>query len=349
MKRKFSGKLLAILLSVIALLSAASAKDYSITAGNWQVDFSTNETLQTDTIESERIVSKASEPSDYLIIINKDPVTKGMVGDIYLTEMTELLPYDKDSLRSYVKSLISSNNKTPILSDYLIDGTDAVIAEGWNDKLGKIEYAAMYPIDTDQNGYTSKNVNFRSYFDKKTSFEILDSLHVEYTGYMQTQTPASTTDYNRVNQGRSTITTDDLLTAVKQVEPSIDKISMVIGPTNIDVTFTQREGSTKSDNTGALAAILQMYATVLKLDPTYNGYLRISQAEKGRAIATYEATAYQTRSNTDKAGLLSTDYMNQVLSRGKSITYYMSDGYGDVTKAVEVPGGRAGPSQGSWL
>ncbi len=124
---------------------------------------------------------------------------------------------------------------------------------------------------------------------------------------------------------------------------------MVIGPTNIDVTFTQREGSTKNENINALAVILRMYAYILKLDPTYNGYLRISQAEKGRAIATYEATAYQTRSNIDKAGLLSIDYMNQVLSRGKSITYYMSDGYGDVTKAVEVPGGRAGPSQGSWL
>ena len=134
MNIRFNRKLFAILLSVIALLSIATAKDYSITAGNWQVDFSTNDTLQTDTIESERFASKASEPSDYLIIINKDPVVRGMVGVICLTETTERLPYDKDSLRSYVTRLNPSNNKTPILSDYLIDGTDAVIAEGWNDK-----------------------------------------------------------------------------------------------------------------------------------------------------------------------------------------------------------------------
>ena len=215
--------------------------------------------------------------------------------------------------------------------------------------MGGIRYVTLYAIDLDQYGYAHRLVGFASKMDKKSAFEILDSLHVEYTGSLPAQTPASTTTNNRVNQGRSTITTDDLLTAVKQVEPSIDKISMVIGPTNIDVTFTQREGSTKNENINALAVILRMYAYILKLDPTYNGYLRISQAEKGRAIATYEATAYQTRSNTDKAGLLSIDYMNQVLSRGKSITYYMSDGYGDVTKAVEVPGGRAGPSQGSWL
>lgn len=347
MNRRFSGKLLAVLISLVALLCTVSAKDYSVTAGNWQVDFRTNDTLYTET---ERRAPEASMVSGYIIWIERFPAVKESTGGfIYLSETTKSLPHDKDSVRSYVKNLISLVNTTPILSDYLIDGTDAVIAEGWDDKLGEIEYGAIYPIDIDQNGYTTRSVIFSSYLDKKTTFEILDSLHVEYTGYMPTQTSASATSYNRANQGGSTITTNDLLTAVKQVEPSIDKISMVIGPTNIDVTFTQREGSTNSDNTGALAAILQMYATVLKLDPTYNGYLRISQAEKGRAIATYEATAYQTRSNTDKAGLLSIDYMNQVLSRGKSITYYMSDGYGDVTKAVEVPGGRAGPSQGSWL
>jgi len=346
MNRRFSGKLLAVLISLVALLCTVSAKDYSVTAGNWQVDFRTNDTLYTET--------KWEAPKDnslggYTITVRREPGSKSEWSVIQLKEIINPLPFGKDSLPEQVKYYISPYNKTPILSDYLIGGKDVIVAEGWDDELGGIRYVTLYAIDLDQYGYAHRLVGFASKMDKKSAFEILDSLHVEYTGSLPAQTPASTTTNNRVNQGRSTITTDDLLTAVKQVEPSIDKISMVIGPTNIDVTFTQREGSTKNENINALAVILRMYAYILKLDPTYNGYLRISQAEKGRAIATYEATAYQTRSNTDKAGLLSIDYMNQVLSRGKSITYYMSDGYGDVTKAVEVPGGRAGPSQGSWL
>ena len=50
MNKIFNGKFLAILIAVIALLgcSLASAKDYSATAGNWQVDFKSNETLYTN-------------------------------------------------------------------------------------------------------------------------------------------------------------------------------------------------------------------------------------------------------------------------------------------------------------
>jgi len=347
MNRRFYGMLLVVLLSITASLCIASAKDYSITAGNWQVDFKTNDTYYTET---ERRAAEDNEASDYGIWILKDPAGKELGAYIILNDFAGFIPYNKDSMRSYANDTYSTIFETPILSDYLIDGRYAVIIEGWSENVGHIGYGAIYTVD--QNGYGSRAVIFSSYLDKKTTFEILDSLHVKYTGSLPAQTPAPTATNNRVNQGGSTITTDDLLTAVKQVQPSIDRISMMISTTNIDVTFTQREGSTKSDNNGALVAILQMYATVLKLDPTYNGYLRISQAENGRAIATYEATAYQTRLNTDPTTeLLSIDYMNQVLSSGKSITYsyYMSDGFGDVTKAVEVPGGRAGPSQGSWL
>lgn len=349
MNIRFNRKLFVILTTVIALLSIASAKDYSITAGNWQVDFSTNDTLYTET--------KWEAPKDnslggYTITVEREPGSKSEWSVIQLKEVINPLPFGKDSLPEQVKYYMSPYNKTPILSDYLIGGKDVIVAEGWDDELGGIRYVTLYAIDLDQYGYAHRLVGFASKMDKKSAFEILDSLHVEYTGSIPTQTPASTTDYNGANQGGSTITTDDLLTVAKQVEPSIDRISMMIGATNIDVTFTQREGSTKSENINALVVILQMYATVLELDPTYNGYLRISQTEKGRTIATYEATAYETRANTDPTTeLLSTDYMDQVLSRGKSITYstYMSDGYGDVTKAVDVPGGRAGPSQGSWL
>jgi|GEM_PF-5003286 len=346
MSIRFNRKLFAILISAIALLSIATAKDYSITAGNWQVDFRTNDTYYTET---ERRAAEDNEASDYGIWIQKDPAGKGLGAFIILNDFAGFIPYNKDSMKSYANDTYSAIYKSPILSDYLIDGRYAAIIEGWSENVGQIGYGAIYTVD--QNGYASRAVIFNSFLDKKTTFEILDSLHVEYTGSIPTQMPASTTGYNGANQGGSTITTDGLLTTVKQIEPSIDKISMMIGTTNIDVSFTEREGSTKSENINALSVIIQMYAYILKLDPTYNGYLRISQKEKGREIAIYEAIAYETRENTDATGALSTNYINQVLSSGKSITYstYMSDGYGDVTKAVDVPGGRAGPSQESWL
>ena len=48
MNRGFYGTLLAVLVTIAALSCIASAKDYSVTAGNWQVDFRTNDTLYTE-------------------------------------------------------------------------------------------------------------------------------------------------------------------------------------------------------------------------------------------------------------------------------------------------------------
>jgi hypothetical protein len=348
MNRRFNGKLLAILISVIALLSVASAKDYSVTAGNWQVDFKSNDTLYTEVIWNEP--DSSSDLGYYTIWVDEDPETVSGRGAIYLNEFTHPEPFGKDSMRGWMRRYFSPMNETPILSNYVIDGTDAAIAEGWNDLFGEIMYGAIYPIGKDSYGFAQKFIIFYSRLDRKLNFEILDSLHVEYTDSPHSQTPAPTKTNNKVNQGRSTITTNDLSTFVKQNAPSVDKISVLLDTTQIGVSFTQLKGMTASDTTRALAAILQMYASVLNLDPTYNGYLRISYLENGLVVATFQATAYDTRANTDPTtGSLSTDYMNQVLSSGKSITYYMSDGYGDVSKAVDVPGGRAGPSQGSWL
>lgn len=246
---------------------------------------------------------------------------------------------------------------------------DAVIAEEWDDTYGGITYLTTYSIDLNQSGYAQRLVGFISKLDKRTSLEILDSLHVEYTGSMPTQTLAPTTTNDRVNQDESIIIPfsailhpeqNELSIIVKQTVPSISDISIVALPdgTHILARYSLKAGSTASDNIRALAAILQMYASVLNQNPAYNGYLEIVQDAvgletwSGQIVATYEATAYETRANIDPTtGLLSTDYIDQVISSGKRITnsYYLSDGYGDVTKAVEVPGGRAGPSQGSWL
>lgn len=361
MNIRFNRKLLAILISVIALLSIATAKDYSVTAGNWQVDFSTNDTLYTET---EWEAPKDNSLGGYTITVEREPGSKSEWSVIQLKEVINPLPFGKDSLTEQVKYYISPYNKTPILSDYLIGGKDVIVAEGWDDKLGGIRYVTIYAIDLDQYGYAHRLVGFASKMDKKSAFEILDSLHVEYTGSMPTQTPAPATIKITPESGFLAALhpgQDELSIMVKQNAPGIDYISVIPWPdgTHIVATYELKRGSTASDNARVLAAILQMYASVLNQDPAYNGYLEINgrleitqDAVGPNTSATYEATAYETRANIDPTtGLLSTDYINKVLSSGKSITYssYMSDGYGDVTKAVDVPGGRAGPSQGSWL
>ena len=192
MNIRFNRKLFAILLSVIALLSIATAKDYSITAGNWQVDFKTNNTLYTE-VEWDAPKYSSDLNGIYTIWLKIDPGTKAGSGVIHLREFPKPLPYGKDSLPGVIRGYFAPMNKTPILLDYLIDGTDAVIAEGWNESLGITVYGAMYPIDLDSDGFAQKAAGFISSLDKKTNFEILDSLHVEYTGSMPTQTPAPAT------------------------------------------------------------------------------------------------------------------------------------------------------------
>lgn len=85
------------------------------------------------------------------------------------------------------------------MSDYTIDSTDAVIAEGWSDTFGRIVYAAMYPIDKNSYGSAQRAVGFISLLDKKTSFELLDSLHVEYSDSpLASQTPVTAATNYRI-------------------------------------------------------------------------------------------------------------------------------------------------------
>lgn len=189
MDRRFNRKLFAILISIIALLSIASAKDYSVTAGNWQVDFKSNDTLYTEVDDS--------NDGYYMIWVKEDPGATTRSGSIILFELDNPVPYGKESLKGWISLLLSTCNTTPTMSYYTIDNTDAVIAEGWNDTFGRIVYAAMYPIDKNSYDSAQRAVGFTSLLDKKTNFEILDSLHVEYSDSpLASQTPVTTaTDY----------------------------------------------------------------------------------------------------------------------------------------------------------
>ena len=178
----FHGKFLAVLIAVIALLSVnlVSAKDYSVTAGNWQVDFKSDETLYTS------VEWKAPASSDdtgfYMVWVNKDPGTTSRSSSIFLYDYSPKLsaPTNRAWMEKYVYGLISAFNNTPSISDYNIDGKRALIAEGWSNEFEKFVYASMYPFDPTTDNTAQKFVGFCSNLDKKTTFEIINSIHVEY-------------------------------------------------------------------------------------------------------------------------------------------------------------------------
>jgi hypothetical protein len=175
--------LLAVLITCIALLTVniVSAKDYSVTTGNWKIDFKSNDTLYTEVKWNEPADSSSS--GNYMVWVKEDPgIISTRSGSITPLEYNTPAPFGKESLKRWMSLFFSPFNKTPILLDYTIDGKDALIAEGWNETFGRTVYGAMYPIDLNYYGTAQKSVGFLSLLDKKTNFEILDSLHVEYLG-----------------------------------------------------------------------------------------------------------------------------------------------------------------------
>jgi hypothetical protein len=187
-------RFLAIFVAVVALLSGnlASAKDYSATAGNWKVDFKSNDTLYTEVQWNEPADSSSS--GYYMVWVKEDPGTTTRSGAFSLLEYDNPVPFGKESLKGWMSLFFSTFNRTPIMSDYTIDGINALIAEGWNDTFGRIVYGAIYPIGINSYDSAQKSVGFLSLLDRETTLEILDSLHVEYVDSPQTpETPVTTT------------------------------------------------------------------------------------------------------------------------------------------------------------
>jgi hypothetical protein len=79
--------------------------------------------------------------------------------------------------------------------------------------------------------------------------------------------------------------------------------------------------------------------------------LRIGVAQNAKIVAVWEMGANEMRQANDAGG--SDEVANLIIDRvyngGKSISYYQSDGYGDVTKSVSGPYGRLSASEGNWL
>jgi len=204
----FNGKLFAVLIACIALLSVnlVSAKDYSVTAGNWQVDFKSTETLYTSA--EWKAPANSDDTGYYMVWVNKDPGTTSRTSSIFLFDYGPKLsaPTNRAWMEKYVYGLISPFNNTPSISDYIIDGKKALIAEGWTKEYEKFVYAAMYPFDPTTDNTAQKFVGFSSNLDKKTTFEIINSIQVVYLSTQANSSALSSSDLQSIRSAQSTPT-----------------------------------------------------------------------------------------------------------------------------------------------
>lgn len=172
-----------IIVFILPSIDPMSAKDYSAKVENWRITFSSDETLYTESVLNDSFDT---------IWIKKYPDSFVKSGGLELFTYDDPIPYGKESLRGWMSLFFSSFNKTPVLSDYSIDGKDALMAEGWYAPLGQIVFGAIYPLDLNSYGSAQKVAAFISSLDQKTTLEILDSLHVEYVEPQTTQASAIT-------------------------------------------------------------------------------------------------------------------------------------------------------------
>jgi len=117
---------------------------------------------------------------------------------------------------------------------------------------------------------------------------------------------------------------------------------------HIEATITP--GTYSHNMQEAVARVMTGYYGVLLRMPDYNGYLRV--AEAGKIVAIWEIEAIEIRSAYQEGGA------NQVANvidanaygKGTAISYYWSDGLGDVKKSVSDGSvGQLSASSGDWL
>jgi hypothetical protein len=133
-------------------------------------------------------------------------------------------------------------------------------------------------------------------------------------------------------------------------DPNIGQCMVVVDAAHIGVTITP--GTYSKNMQAAVAKVMVGYYGVLLQVPEYNGYLRVGVAVAGKIVAIWEIEAIDIRSAHETGG---SDQVAKVINdhaygEGTSIRYYVSDGYGDVTKSVsDGPYGRLSASEGNWL
>ena len=133
-------------------------------------------------------------------------------------------------------------------------------------------------------------------------------------------------------------------------DPNVGQIRVVMDGAHIGATITP--GTYSQNMQTAVAKVMVGYYGVLLLMPEYSGYLRVGVAVSGKIVGIWEIEANDIRSAHETGGSVQVAKVidEHAYGEGKSIRYYVSDGYGDVTRSVsDGPYGRLSASEGNWL
>jgi hypothetical protein len=145
-------------------------------------------------------------------------------------------------------------------------------------------------------------------------------------------------------------TAGDYISNYAMQDPNIGQCRVVMDAAHIGVTITP--GTYSRDMLAAVVTVMVGYYGVLNQMTEYGGYLRVGVAEGGKITGIWEIEAVELRSanKTGGLGMVSKIIEEHAYGEGKSISYYWTDGYGDVTKsASDGPYGRLSASEGNWL
>ncbi len=139
---------------------------------------------------------------------------------------------------------------------------------------------------------------------------------------------------------------EDVMYNAAMQSPSVGAARVTMDASHIGVTITPGPYATNMQDAAAYIMVAGYYSVLLRA-PDYNGYLRIGVAQNAKIVTVWEMGANEMRQANATGGPEEVVKLivDRVYNGGKSISYYRSDGWGDVTK----PYGRLSPSVGNWL
>ena len=161
-------------LLIAASIYPAMGRDYSASAGDWKVSFSTNTPVSTNVGWKES--SGMKNGGFYLIWINSSYQVAGIT--LFELGQNEQAPTTRDWQLKYLQSITSTDLSKLTVSDRKIDDKDGLIARYWDDKLGLIACAACYPFDPAPDNTATAIIEFLSFIGETPSSEIINSIHV---------------------------------------------------------------------------------------------------------------------------------------------------------------------------
>lgn len=142
-------------------------------------------------------------------------------------------------------------------------------------------------------------------------------------------------------------TVEDVMYDFAKRSPDVGDVRVSVDTSHIGITIVPSIYATSLDN--VFPFLLTGYATCLARMPDYNGYLRIGIKTSSKTMEIYEVPAYKMRAawETDEYG----DLIKDMFANSKVVSYYWSDGLGDITKSASdgTQYGRLSPSTGNWL